>query len=95
MAKLIKCSCGKIVRGENDEELLANADEHIRTDHPDMVGKISHEDLLAMADLRQPVDGVADVLGTRNSSGCWDYGGILERQLLIQHGLHPDFLLHH
>jgi predicted small metal-binding protein len=50
MAKLIKCSCGKIVRGETDEELLANADEHIRTDHPDMVGKIAHEDLLAMAE---------------------------------------------
>ena len=50
MAKRIKCTCGKIVRGENDEELLANADEHIRTDHPDMVGKISHEDLLAMAE---------------------------------------------
>lgn len=50
MAKLIKCTCGKIVRGETDEELLANADEHIRTDHPEMVGKIPHEDLLAMAE---------------------------------------------
>lgn len=49
MAKVIKCSCGKIVRGETDEELLANADEHIRNDHPDLVGKIPHEDLLAMA----------------------------------------------
>jgi predicted small metal-binding protein len=48
--KLIKCSCGKIVRGETDEELLANADEHIRNDHPDLVGKIAHEDLLAMAE---------------------------------------------
>ena len=48
MAKRIKCSCGKIVRGETDEELLTYADEHIRTDHPDMVGKIPHEDLLAM-----------------------------------------------
>ena len=50
MAKLIRCSCGKLVRGETDEELLANADEHIRNDHPDLIGKIPHEDLLAMAE---------------------------------------------
>ena len=47
---MIKCSCGKIVRGETDDELLANADQHIREDHPDVVGKISHADLLAMAE---------------------------------------------
>ena len=50
MPKLIKCDCGKVVRGETDDELLANAEEHIRTDHPDLVGKISREDLLAMAE---------------------------------------------
>jgi predicted small metal-binding protein len=50
MAKLIKCSCGKIVRGDTDDELLANAEQHIREDHPDMVGKIAPEDLLAMAE---------------------------------------------
>jgi hypothetical protein len=50
MAKLIRCDCGKIVRGEHDEDLLANAEEHIRTDHPELVGKIPREDLLAMAE---------------------------------------------
>jgi predicted small metal-binding protein len=50
MPKLIKCDCGKIVRGETDDELLENAEEHIRQDHPDMVGKIRREDLLAMAE---------------------------------------------
>lgn len=50
MPKLIKCDCGKIVRGENDDLLIANAEEHIRQDHPDMVGKIAREDLLAMAE---------------------------------------------
>jgi hypothetical protein len=50
MAKMIKCACGKIVRGETDDELLTNAEEHIRTDHPDMIGKIPREDLLAMAE---------------------------------------------
>ena len=50
MAKIINCECGQVVRGESAEELLANADAHIERDHPDLVGKISHEDLLAMAE---------------------------------------------
>lgn len=50
MAKRITCECGYVVNGENDEELLAKANEHVRTAHPDMVGKISDQDLLAMVE---------------------------------------------
>jgi predicted small metal-binding protein len=50
MAKLINCECGRVVRGDTDEELLANAQEHVNRDHPELVGKISREDLLAMAE---------------------------------------------
>ena len=50
MAKLINCECGRVVRGETDEELLANAEEHVNRDHPELVGKVSREDLLAMAE---------------------------------------------
>ena len=50
MAKLINCECGRVVRGESDEELLANAEEHVNRDHPELVGKITREDLLAMAE---------------------------------------------
>jgi predicted small metal-binding protein len=50
MAKLINCECGQVVRGEADEELLRNAEEHVRRDHPELVGKITREDLLAMAE---------------------------------------------
>ena len=50
MAKLINCECGRVVRGETDEELLANAQEHVNRDHPELVGKISRDDLLAMAE---------------------------------------------
>ncbi len=49
MAKVIDCDCGYTVRGENDEELLAGAREHIADAHPDMVGKVTDEQLLAMA----------------------------------------------
>jgi hypothetical protein len=50
MAKLINCECGQVVRGDTDEALVANAEAHMRQDHPDLVGKVSRDDLLAMAE---------------------------------------------
>jgi predicted small metal-binding protein len=50
MAKLINCECGQVVRGETDDELVETATAHIDRDHPDLVGKVSREDLLAMAE---------------------------------------------
>ena len=50
MAKVIKCECGYVVRGDTEEELLASAREHIREAHPDLVGKVEDDDLLAMAE---------------------------------------------
>jgi predicted small metal-binding protein len=49
MAKVINCECGYVVRADTDDELVANAEAHIESDHPDMVGQMSREDLLAMA----------------------------------------------
>jgi predicted small metal-binding protein len=45
---VINCQCGETVRGNDDEELVANAEAHIREAHPDMVGTMSRDDLLAM-----------------------------------------------
>jgi predicted small metal-binding protein len=50
MAKRIVCDCGHVVLGNSDEELLANAREHIRSAHADQVGKVSDQDLLASAE---------------------------------------------
>ena len=50
MAKVINCECGYTVRGESDDELVANAEAHIKQDHPDMAGQVSREDLLGMAE---------------------------------------------
>jgi predicted small metal-binding protein len=50
MAKLINCECGEIVRGDTDEELLANVNAHVHGRHPELVGKLSREDILAMAE---------------------------------------------
>ncbi len=49
MAKVINCDDGAVIRGETDEELLANAREHIREAHPELVGKVTDADLLKAA----------------------------------------------
>ena len=48
--KLINCVCGKVLKGEDDDELWDKAQEHIQEDHPDLVGKVSRADLLAQAE---------------------------------------------
>jgi len=50
MGKLINCECGEVVRGNTDDELVAATETHIRRDHPDLVGKLSREDILGMAE---------------------------------------------
>lgn len=50
MAQVINCECGHVVRGATEDELLANAEAHVRQDHPDLVGSVSREDLLGMAE---------------------------------------------
>ena len=42
--------CGQVVEGEDDDELWEKAEAHLRDDHPDLVGKVSREDILAQAE---------------------------------------------
>ena len=49
MAKLINCECGYVVRGSDEDDVVRNAEEHISQAHPELVGQMSREDLLAMA----------------------------------------------
>ena len=46
MAKILKCYCGSVVRGETDDELVTNVQKHAREDH-DM--EVTREQVLAMA----------------------------------------------
>ena len=47
--KIVHCPCGKDVQGETDDDLVANVEGHIASDHPDLVGKYSREQILEMA----------------------------------------------
>jgi predicted small metal-binding protein len=49
VAKQVNCPCGEIVRGDSDDELVANVEAHIRDKHPDMVGTMSRDQILGMA----------------------------------------------
>jgi len=49
MAKIYHCPCGYTVRGATEEECLTDARRHIDEAHPDLVGALSDDDLLAMA----------------------------------------------
>jgi hypothetical protein len=50
--KQITCVCGKIVDGEDDEELWEKAQAHLREDHPALAGKVLRADILAQAEER-------------------------------------------
>jgi predicted small metal-binding protein len=52
MSKLINCECGQIIRAGDDDELVTKVDEHINEDHPDLVGRLTREDVLNMAEER-------------------------------------------
>jgi hypothetical protein len=50
IVKRINCVCGKVVEGEDDDELWEEAQAHLAADHPDLVGKVSRKDILAQAE---------------------------------------------
>jgi predicted small metal-binding protein len=50
MAKVIRCQCGFQARGETVEQAADAIDVHMRADHPELVGKVTREDVIAMAE---------------------------------------------
>ena len=49
MSKTINCECGEVVRAGNDDELVQKVERHVGEAHPELVGKMSRDDILAMA----------------------------------------------
>jgi hypothetical protein len=41
VAGVNRCGCGYILWGEDEEELLQDADFHVRNVHPELVGTLS------------------------------------------------------
>lgn len=49
MGKRIDCECGEVVKAATDDELLAKVEAHVADAHPELVGKMTREDVLGMA----------------------------------------------
>jgi predicted small metal-binding protein len=49
MAKQVNCPCGETVRGESDDELVVNVEAHVQDKHPELVGTMSRDQILEMA----------------------------------------------
>lgn len=47
MAKQINCECGYIARGESEseDEVMRRIREHMRSDHPELLERVSDQDL--------------------------------------------------
>jgi predicted small metal-binding protein len=50
MALRIICMCGYVIQGDDDDELWRNAQGHMGVLHPELVGNVTREDLLAQAE---------------------------------------------
>jgi len=48
--KRIDCVCGVVLEADDDDELWEKAQEHLRADHVDLVGRVSREDIVAQAE---------------------------------------------
>jgi predicted small metal-binding protein len=47
----IVCMSGYVIQGQDDEELWRNLRGHMRVLHPELVGNVTREDILAEAEL--------------------------------------------
>jgi len=45
MSRQVKCECGYVARASPDGEVLAKIREHMRTDHPALLTKVSDDDI--------------------------------------------------
>jgi predicted small metal-binding protein len=54
MALRIVCMCGYVIQGGDDDELWANAQDHMSVLHPELVDNVTRQDILAQAELLAP-----------------------------------------
>jgi hypothetical protein len=51
MARQITCECGQVVRGETEQQLVELTLAHLRSEHPQLVGKVTHEEIVALIEV--------------------------------------------
>jgi len=51
MARQVMCECGYVARADTDEDVLAQIREHMRTDHPELLDKVTDEQILGWVEI--------------------------------------------
>jgi predicted small metal-binding protein len=54
VALRIVCTCGYVIQGGGDDELWADAQDHMNVLHPELVENVTREDILAQAEVLGP-----------------------------------------
>jgi predicted small metal-binding protein len=49
MSYVINCECGATVRAENEDSLVSQVEQHVADAHPELLGKMTRDDILAMS----------------------------------------------
>jgi len=49
MSYVINCECGATVRAENEDSLVSQVEAHVADAHPELQGKMTRDDILAMS----------------------------------------------
>jgi predicted small metal-binding protein len=47
VAKLIRCECGFVARGDDDDQVVTVLRGHLSSDHPALLDTVSSQDLLS------------------------------------------------
>lgn len=45
MSRQVRCECGHVARGDTDEDVISLIRDHMRTDHPELLDKISDDQI--------------------------------------------------
>ena len=51
MARQVTCECGYVVRGEDDDAVVSGIREHMRTDHPELLERVSDDDIRSWVEI--------------------------------------------
>jgi hypothetical protein len=48
---MMRCECGEVARAETDDDLVAAVERHVAEQHPEMVGRLTRDQILGMAEV--------------------------------------------
>ena len=51
MSRQIKCECGFVARGETDDEVVAQIERHIRSDHPELAESLTRDEIASWVEI--------------------------------------------